>query len=96
MKIPSGKIFDQRKIELAASSLIFNQKYSWHLSFTILAYLTKEDGRVHVDEGGHWQDSSGEGRVEDLADGVVQHVSRVHPGVRHLDLRGVVALVIGL
>ena len=34
--------------------------------------------------------------MEDLADGVVEHVRRVHPGVRDLDLRRVVALVIGL
>jgi len=34
--------------------------------------------------------------VEDLADGVVQHVGRVQTGVGRFDLRRVVALVVGL
>ena len=52
--------------------------------------LTEEDLGVHVDERGHGEEAGGEGRMEDLADGVVQHVGRVEPHVRHLDLRGVV------
>ena len=34
--------------------------------------------------------------MEDLADGVVQHVRRVQPGVRCLDLGRVVAFVVRL
>jgi hypothetical protein len=59
-------------------------------------HLTEEYGSVHVNESRHREYSGSQGRVEDLADGVVQHVGRVQTGVGRFDLRRVVALVVSL
>jgi len=57
---------------------------------------TGKDGSIHVDKRGHGKNSGCECWVKDLADGVVQHVRRVEPRVRGLDLGRVVAFVVGL
>ena len=52
--------------------------------------------RVHVDECGHGQDPGGQSGVEDLADGVVEHVGGVQPHLRGLDVCGVAPAGLGV
>ena len=66
------------------------------LVLKLMIFLTKEDWSIHVDESSHRKDSSCQGWVKDLADGIVQHVGWIQPGVRGLNLCWVVSLVIGL
>jgi hypothetical protein len=66
------------------------------VSYRKLRLVTEENRCVHVNECGHRENSRRQCGMEDLADGVVEHVRRVQPGVGGLDLGRVVALVVGL
>ncbi len=86
-------MFEDKKI-IETASLQDILKFFWHIhEFKI---QTEEDGCVHVDKRGHGENAGRQGGVKDLADGVVQHVSRVEPRVGSLDLGWVVTLVVSL